>query len=716
MNQDMWIGRIVDQYRLEANLGQGSLGTTYRAYDIRLERPVALKIVHSNLVLQPRFRQRLLPALRVAAQLDHPAIVRVYDVVVRSDMTYMVMELINGGNLGSYIQQVRKSDRAIDLRDTLAILAHVTDGLTYTHAQGLLHLHLSPANILLKPLALPENPGESPLRAIITDFGLAGWPSDSARTPYMAPEQTQGLEPEARSDIYSLGVILYELTTGRLPSDTQYAGGSQLPPTAAPLPPRALRPGIPTAIEQLVLKALAKSPSQRFASAEMLAQALRETSLQLAPLQVTTFALPQTTANLAVLFEELTAPPQSGATSRREPQKSYPQLVVTRAEEPPQAFALNKAALMIGRSPDNDISLTGVSVSRQHVLLERAEGGWRVTDLNSTNGTFLGDNRLRPNIPVAWAANQPLRIGDFVLQWQPPSLPDSAETPDPARPDTQSAESLPAVPDHLAPHVTLALSPTTLELIPGRRAQAGLEITNQGAAEETFTIAIEGLPPDWVTLPQPTLRLPPGGRQTVPVTLHLPPNSGAAASSRPYRLNVTTQTRPGQRVGVVGQVAIRGLEAFDLAAIPPSVPNRSVVRMEIANRGNLRSTYTITGSNPHESVHFEGLGQQITLEPGQLGAVEVELEAIRRPFFGRKFTLPFDLTVFTAAGVSRQQTSELEVKPFIPTWLIILLLVLLLIGAALWVYFRFGPDLFHPLASAARRSLCLAGLGIAGQS
>lgn len=686
MTPDSWIGRTLDQYRLDAVLGQGALGVTYRAYDMRLERSVALKIIRPELTAQVGFRPRYLSAVRAAAQLDHPAITTLYDYAIRPEQCYLVMELIRGGNLAECLGRARASNQAIDLRDALVIGAQTAEGLAHAHAAGVCHGNLNPRAVMLKRLTLPENPGEPPLRAVLTGVGLT-LPGVAEQAPaYLAPEQATGGDGAVRADLYALGALVYELTVGRPPDK---------PVTA----PRALLPGLPIALEQSLLKALAPNPTARWLDADSMAQQLRVASLQLSPQQATTYAAPQTTISLADLLADTSslAPISNGGVSADSP----PQLLVLRDGALVQAHTLNKLAFTIGRSSDNDIALSGNAISRQHALLERTEVGWRVTDLNSTNGTFVGEYRLRPHTAWAWAAEQPLRLGEYQLLWQP--LPDISGGRTPERVVLETDET-PA-----APHLHLTLVPATIELAPGRRAQAGLEIGNADDSEVTLTVAVEGLSAEWVTLPQASLTVPAGGQIDLPINLQLPRNSQAAPGARPYRINVTSQTQPGGRVSVDGSVVIQNVEAFDLDVEPLSVSNRGVATVTITNRGNVRATCTITGANPHEAIHFTGLGQQITLEPGQQGVVEVEMEAIRRRIVGRTHILPFDLIVFTAAGVSRQQAGELEVRPLIPTWLVLLGLLVFFALLALYLFDWFGPDLFNQAPAWQRLGLILSG-------
>jgi tetratricopeptide (TPR) repeat protein len=257
---------LAGRYHLGSLLGEGGMGQVWRARDVALDREVAVKVLAAPDVAEAR--ERFLREARAAAALNHPNIVAIHDLGQESGCLFLVMELVAGGSLRE--RPPATVDEAVEVgRQLCAALAHA-------HAQGLVHRDVKPANVLLVA-------GATRLTVKLADLGLAMSSAASRLTveggivgtvAYLAPEQAIGRVVDARADLYSLGVLLYELVTGRLPfSGTPVALISQH--LHAPVvPPRSHRPDLDPALEAVILRLLAKDPAQRFASADETAAAL----------------------------------------------------------------------------------------------------------------------------------------------------------------------------------------------------------------------------------------------------------------------------------------------------------------------------------------------------------------------------------------------------------------------------------------------------------
>ena len=260
------------KYQLDTLLGQGGMGAVYRSFHPVLNRPVAVKVMLGSLAADPQAEQRFMREAQVVAGLSHPGIVNILDVDVSDGRPYIVMEYLAGGSLADRLRA-----GPMPIAQALQLAVPLADALDYAHRQGLVHRDLKPANVLLRPDGSP----------VLADFGLARLAqADSAAQitatgavlgtlAYMAPEQFSGQPTDARADVYSFGVMLYELCTGRLPFNGDSAqlmyGHLQLPPPA----PRLARPDLPEALERLLLAMLSKEPAWRPQSMAEVAAALR---------------------------------------------------------------------------------------------------------------------------------------------------------------------------------------------------------------------------------------------------------------------------------------------------------------------------------------------------------------------------------------------------------------------------------------------------------
>jgi len=333
MNQPVLLS---DRYLLEERLGTGGMALVYRAKDQRLERYVAIKILRETYTNDPDFQELFRQEARAAANLSHPNLVTVHDFGLDDDRLFIVMEYVPGTHLKNTMQRRGR----LPLEETLGLMVQACAGIGYAHRAGLVHCDIKPHNLLISP----------DHRLKVTDFGIARalasihpdektdvvWGSPQ----YFSPEQAAGYAPSPASDVYSLGVILFEALTGQLPFQAESASElarlhrEALPPSPAsdvyslgvilfealtgqlpfqaesaselarlhrealPPSPRSINPAIPEALEQIMLKVLAKEPAARYRTADQLGRVLltfsRQVGLQegLAPTSATTGTTP----------------------------------------------------------------------------------------------------------------------------------------------------------------------------------------------------------------------------------------------------------------------------------------------------------------------------------------------------------------------------------------------------------------------------------------
>jgi predicted Ser/Thr protein kinase len=265
------------RYEITAELGQGAMGTVYKAVDPLIERTVAVKTISLDLSKEElaSFEERFYREAKSAGRLAHPNIVTIYDVGETDNTAYIAMEFLEGQSL----REILDSGETLPVERIVEIAAQVADGLAYAQEHGVVHRDIKPANIIITRSGVVK----------ITDFGIAHMPSTSkthvgmvlGSPKYMSPEQVVGKPVDGRSDIFSLGVVLYEMLTGAAPF-----GGDNISTlmyrilNETPIWPSALNLGIPAGFDHIVARALAKAPGNRYQHAHELANDLRELASQ----------------------------------------------------------------------------------------------------------------------------------------------------------------------------------------------------------------------------------------------------------------------------------------------------------------------------------------------------------------------------------------------------------------------------------------------------
>jgi len=260
------------RYEIMGELGKGSMGVIYRAHDPQIDRVVALKVLRPDRVISEEFVQRFLKEAKAIGRLSHPSIVTVYDIGRDLGTIYIAMEFLEGSSLDGIIQKKR-----FNLEEIVDLGVKVAEALDYAHQLMIVHRDIKPGNIVLTPKGQPK----------ITDFGIAHIEDPSAAqqtqageilgTPsYMSPEQVMGQPVDGRSDLYSLGVILYELSTGVRPfRGNNMAATFRSITQDAPVEPAKQDPSVSPALSELIMKSLNKISDKRFQTGKAMAEALK---------------------------------------------------------------------------------------------------------------------------------------------------------------------------------------------------------------------------------------------------------------------------------------------------------------------------------------------------------------------------------------------------------------------------------------------------------
>ncbi len=301
------VGKQLDEYRIDRLLGQGGMAHVYLATDVRLKRKTAIKVIKTPLSVDPEYVKRFEREAQAIARLEHPHIIRLYRYGRSKGLLYMAMQYVEGPDLKSLLETYHQNQDYIDLKDATQILRDVCTALDYAHGQGVIHRDVKPSNIIV------DNQG----RAYLTDFGLARLSGVSTAgkifgsVHYMAPEHAiSSAATTPLSDLYAVGVILYEMLTGQRPFEADHLTDVALKQMGEqPCPPRTLRPTLSRALDAMVLKALSKTPEERYPSGAALVEALVRAQKNTGKAPVSDVPTLVSRASIAERIREAAVPP-----------------------------------------------------------------------------------------------------------------------------------------------------------------------------------------------------------------------------------------------------------------------------------------------------------------------------------------------------------------------------------------------------------------------
>jgi len=474
------VGRTIGNYRITEKLGEGGMGAVYRAIDQMVERNVAIKVLKPGIASNPNTYERFLTEAKALAKLNHPAIAMLFTFFPEEDEYFMVMEYVPGQNLETLI----RTHGAIRWPQAVATVVRILEGVGHAHAQGIVHRDLKPANIMLSYTGDVK----------ITDFGIARVFYTPRLTresrvvgtmEYLAPERALGKEADERTDIYSIGVILYEMLTGRLPfegkSDYEIIRAQvEQPPT----PLRDLGVAVPALVEDALMKALAKDPAQRHPNAPLFAGQLRSAMAQqeapvLRPITRETELSPMTleTTRTPILKETALTPPAAAEETVATP--VIQETVATPVQPVPEPQRRRPRALVAGGI------LAFVLVLGVSAYL------WQRASLRTPSPAQTSP----PQTPETSAKSLPQAVRPSPMP--PPAPSPTSPEPTPAAPAEEAPPSLPSV-TQLADVKSIFLKPMPEDLDEHLRQEIANELkgrlqvsADEASADAVMSVVIE---------------------------------------------------------------------------------------------------------------------------------------------------------------------------------------------------------------------------------
>jgi serine/threonine protein kinase len=682
------IGQTLNRYKITNLLGEGGMGAVYKGRDMTLQRDVAVKIMHPHFARQPNFQERFLQEARTAARLSHPGIVQVFDFGQQQGVLYIVMEFIQGDNLGKMLRDLRTKGGSIPLAESVHLIEQVSQALDYAHKLGVLHRDIKPDNIMLKQ----ETGQTAPFRPVLTDLGLAKLveggimtqEGTSMGTPaYMSPEQALGQPTDPRSDVYSLGILLFELAVGRLPFPARtITEAIQYHTKQAPPAPHTIRPDIPEPLERIILKAIEKDPSRRFSSAMELAQALSQLKLSLNNLAPSTIAAGNM-LSLTTQFQESLVGAR-GASIMLEfgdpGDLSQDKILVLTPDKTSRSIPIKPGGMKLGRETDNDIVVDDKKASRHHARVEFKSGQYVVIDLDSTNGTYMGNTRMLPGVAQEWTPDKPIRIGDVWIRLVRAANKGGTTVAQQAgtRADGTAIDPNMVRSSAGSGRVGVFLESPNLSAEPGKPQTFSIVLLNQGAVVDHFKIIIEGIPQDWVTIPA-AVQLLPGDQQTVSLGLQPPRSPQFRAGRYAISLRVTSQSDPSQFAEIKANLTLKHYSQFTSELFPERFKTGAPSQVKINNLGNVPESFQVLLKDRADELEFSPSQGQVNIPEGKSGVLDFSAKPRQRRLIGGEKTHAISAQVKNALGDIQNHTGEVISYGVIPPWVLPVLMTLCLL-------------------------------------
>ncbi len=733
------VGLTLGNYRIEAPLGAGGMAQVYRAVHVMLNRPAAIKVMHSQFAANAGFQERFVQEAKAAAALNHPNIIDIYDFSRHEEngLLYLVMEYIANGSLRTLLQHQSGGGEPLPTALGLDLVRQAANGLAFAHSRGMVHRDIKPDNLLLG-----DPGGQFAGRGYtvkISDFGLArlaegGIASEAGMLlgspAYMSPEQCEGVELDGRSDLYSLGIVLYEVATGYLPFEIRTASDAIYKHVSVPpLPPGQVRPDLPEGLEAIILRCLAKRPAERYADATALSTALTGILDRLGPLPASPVRSTQAIATPAPLGTESYIPPDVPRTTNR---SSLPRLHVldTNGQEQ-NALAITNRGVTVGRGSDNVVVLADKQVSRNHLRLDWDGQRVMATDLGAANGSFLGERQLAPQTPTEWTAEDWLRVGSYWLYLQPaynqaaaeapvqpviaaPVLP-AAAAPVYSHPPTvypplppspvvvPGTQPLPYSPAESAPYSAPYIPPPsrqgrinvaveegeTLSITPGQSSVVRIRLTNLGTTVDHFRVTVEGIPEGWVTIPEQERQLNPHDAVPIVLTLTTARSPEYTAGEYPVTIRARSRENPAESGEAHALWTVLPYTAPSMGIEPALATSRIKANyvLSVHNGGNAAARYAFAGKDDESMLGYHFSPEIVDLDPGTEARIGMTVQT-RRKWLGRAQSRPFNAQALPSLGDPPQPVrGEWIQKAILPPWtpLVPVAVLALLVALFFWL-------------------------------
>lgn len=670
------IGQSIDRYQVSSRLSDYPWGSTWKAYDPKFDRSVVLLILDSEWNDLAAHRDSILNASRIVLRFRHPGIARLLDIGTTGDTDFIVQEHLPGGTLADLMKNQRDRGLLPPVHQSVEVSAEICRAVDYIHQRSLVHGGISPQFIHFRSDSLTG----LPLQPVIIHLGMSPQSFADSSSPYRAPEIVRGEPPQPGSDIFAIGVLLYDLLTGQTP--VRY-----------PFPrPSSLRPGISDSLENVMRKALSPDPALRYQNAGQMAADMEALvpSLRAATLQMRSASTAVEIESIQDVFRRsLPTADAQGTDSDTRPLSTHAhdltrdQIHVLAPGAEVRTFNLRDGPLTIGRGRGSDIQIDQPGISRHHARLEFDGSDYRITDLHSTNGTFIEQKRLPPGEPTVWDPGDNVRIGEVWLRLESHAQSNTtrAFVAGPTKASGGLPETIPVViaSDGRSFEPGQILSSTrgwvgayvdnpNLVATPGSGLTFQLMLFNRGPLTDTFHLSAEGLPAEWLASPLQGVSIPSNSDRSVALTLRPPRSSAGRAGRHQLILTVGSENARDQVIELRLSVTVTAYSEFFSELQSDRLRSGQIGQVLIHNRGNLPETFTVLWEDRLHEISFDPPQVRVTVPPGKTAAVEYRPALIQPRWLGSDTTHSYKIHVTAQTGQMQTHTGEYIGRALVPAW------------------------------------------------
>ncbi len=654
------IGQTIDRYKIIALLEEDAAVAVYQAFDPKFDRNVTIYLIKDVLVEG----DEIIQSARAIISWRHAGLARLFDLgLYVNDLssnqsgvgqTFFIQEFIPPPNLLQIQQEMHLADCWLRLQEATLLVIELCMAIEFSHQRGIFHGDLHPGNIFFKT----ESVENLPYQPVIIRTGLIRSGAMSSSPAYRSPEAIRGINITGSVDIYSLGAILYELSTGQPPAPQTHSSSG--PPQV--VPPHLLHHDLHEGLEKIILKALSPNPLDRFGRANEMATALNHIQTHVATAESAPSGLGRI-SQLSTFLErdrkgqkqqqtEVAALAANMGSAVSPTNNEADTVYVLMPDKSVRGYKMKPKGLSIGRGKENDIPLDLAGISRNHARIDSDGQNYIVRDLNSLNGTYMEQNRLVPDKPQIWLPGENMRIGEAWLRIERFSqnrttqavLPNEISTkfasahlnqnlPDTDEvfigPDGTPINSSQVMRSQGLGWVGAFSKSLSVSVAPGASVEIPILIFNRGLASDSFLISIQGIPHEWMPNPPQPVRIPSNSQKEARVIIRPPRSPLVKAGRYGLVIRIASQNSTNQLVELRPTLTVTAFSLFASELRPTQLRANDIGQVYVHNRGNLPDTFSIIWEDRSHGLVFEPPQMKINLQIGKSAVIEYRPSLLR---------------------------------------------------------------------------------------